>query len=68
MRRVGEIMEDLGFRQDAPESLKKAFVKNLIRAAYGAEVQDIKAFQKTKEPKPIAAGEQLSFDFLKEAK
>lgn len=33
MKRLNEIMEDLGFRKDAPESVKEAFLKNLIKQA-----------------------------------
>ncbi len=33
MKKVSQIMEELGFRQDASESVKKAFIKNLLRHA-----------------------------------
>lgn len=35
--RVNEILRDLGFRSDAPESTSRALVLNLIRNAYGEE-------------------------------
>lgn len=33
MKRVGELFEELGFRPDAPDSVKRAFIKHLVRAA-----------------------------------
>ena len=71
MRRSGEIMADLGFREDAPDSVKKAFVKNLIHAAYGAEVKSFSEYKdkrdlakksKTVENKKSFAPKQLAFD------
>jgi hypothetical protein len=35
--RVDEILRDLGFRAEAPESTARALVLNLIRNAYGEE-------------------------------
>lgn len=72
MDRVGEIMERLGFRKEADESAKVAFVKNLIQQAYGVSVnvpqqyqsldlgQELQAKSQRKEP------QQLSFDFKEE--
>ena len=33
--RVGDILKELGFRKDAPESTGHALILNLIRQAYG---------------------------------
>jgi hypothetical protein len=38
MDRVDSIMEKLGFRKEASDGAKAAFVKNLIKQAYGVEV------------------------------
>ena len=39
MKKIGEIMEELGFRKDAPEATKEAFIKYLIKASGGPEVE-----------------------------
>lgn len=48
MRKVGDLMKDLGFREDAPVETKEAFIKNLIRAAYGVEVKSPRERQNQK--------------------
>ena len=50
MRRVGEVMKDLGFNKDAPLETQKAFIRHLIRAANGSP------------PIQIPEDPQLSFD------
>lgn len=56
MRRIGELMANLGFNKDAPESTQKAFIKHLINAA------NVSQFQR--KSKPIETSpEQLCFDF-----
>lgn len=37
MKKMAEIMEDLGFRPDGSDEVKKAFVMNLIKQARIAE-------------------------------
>ncbi len=39
MKKIGDIMQEMGFRKDAPDSVKEAFIKHLIKNAYGVEVQ-----------------------------
>lgn len=76
MRRVDEIMKELGFKEGAPEGVQKAFIKNLIRAANGgAEVEDLQKYRRnqkrhqSKMSKKNSPGpnqeEQLSFQFIK---
>lgn len=77
MQKAGDILADLGFSQDAPESTQKAFLKNLIKAAYGDNVEALPVEvkrpipqQQKQEPFKKAAGstsssEQLSFDLEK---
>lgn len=70
MKKVGDMMKDLGFKEGASEETTKAFIKNLIRQAYGVEVKE--AFtvanpSPSKDPaKPpligLAQPEQLAFD------
>lgn len=38
MKRADEIMEELGFRKQADDTVKAAFVRNLIKQAYGVNV------------------------------
>lgn len=61
MKKLGDIMNELGFNKNAPDSVKEAFIKNLIKSAYGVEVQtpSEKAEMEKKQ------SEQLSFDFTK---
>ena len=47
-------MREMGFREDAPQSVKEAFIKNLIKATTGVEV---------KTPSEKILEKQLSFDF-----
>jgi hypothetical protein len=39
MKKIGQIMSELGFNENASEDVKRAFVKNLIKAA--AEQEDL---------------------------
>lgn len=39
MKRVGDLMAEIGFKADAPTSVKEAFIKHLIRASEGVNVQ-----------------------------
>jgi hypothetical protein len=38
MRKMGDLMKDLGFREDASDDVKIAFIKNLAKAAYGVDL------------------------------
>jgi hypothetical protein len=38
MKKMGELMQEMGFRKDAPDSVKEAFLKHLIKNATGVEV------------------------------
>ncbi len=37
MKKMAEIMEELGFRPEASDDVKKAFIKNMIREAQKSE-------------------------------
>jgi hypothetical protein len=39
MKKVGEIMAEMGFRKDAPDSVKEAFLKHLIKNTTGVELE-----------------------------
>lgn len=60
MRRIGEIMEDLGFDKDGSVETQKAFIKHLIKAAQVSQF-DRKTKRLDKEP------EQLCFNFEDDA-
>ncbi|MGE0633586.1 MAG: hypothetical protein AB7O96_14330 [Pseudobdellovibrionaceae bacterium] len=74
MRKVGDIMKELGFTKDSPKATQEAFIRHLIKAAYGVDVrtpsQELKLVTqenlekekpKIKEETP-SAPVQLSFD------
>ena len=74
MKKVGDLMAELGFREDGSDSVKRAFVENLMKAAYGPQpvvkTTSVSAPSRS-EPKPVAKPlsakasreHQLSFDF-----
>lgn len=71
MKKIGDIMKEMGFREDASNSVKEAFIKNLIRSAYGVDVET-PSEKRTKEIKKLtgqsteeAQPKQMSFDFTK---
>ena len=69
MKKIGEIMAEMGFRKEAPDSVKEAFIKHLIRSSTGAIVEtpsELKERQNNPGPAhPEVKSEprQLSFDF-----
>ncbi len=56
MRRIGDLMKDLGFNKDAPQATAEAFVRHLVEAA---KVSQIQRKSKPVEEEP----QQLSFEF-----
>lgn len=62
MKKVGDMMKDLGFKPGASEETTKAFIKNLIRQAYGVEVKEEFAVANPPPTKGPAKPEQLTFD------
>jgi len=54
MRRIGDLMKDLGFNKDAPEATAEAFIHHLIDAGQVSQIQ-----RKSKEID--RAPQQLSF-------
>ncbi len=38
MEKIGDLMRQLGFREDASDETKKAFIRNLVKAAYPQDV------------------------------
>ncbi len=62
MKKVGDLMKDLGFKPGASEETTKAFIKNLIRQAYGVEVKEAFTVANPSLSKGPAKPEQLAFD------
>ncbi|KYG60805.1 hypothetical protein [Bdellovibrio bacteriovorus] len=70
MKKIDVLMQELGFNKDAPDSVKEAFIKHLMKASYGVNVTT------PSEKKEIAANpqkiatlkspQQLSFDFIEQ--
>ena len=64
MKKVGDLFQELGFNASASDDVKIAFIKNLVKAAYGVEVtgptRQAMTASKKEEPKKL---EQLSFNF-----
>ena len=64
MKKIGDIMEEMGFNKDASNSVKEAFIKHLIKSATGVDVKT--PTEKLIEEREIIKkdlGIQLSFDF-----
>ena len=63
MKKMADIMEELGFRPESSDEVKKAFVKNLIKQAHASEFKRIenKTVKKTEsEPVDPDSFEQIS--------
>ena len=56
MRKLGDMMKDLGFNKESSVDVQKAFIRHLVEAA---KVSDISRRNRTL----VQAEEQLSFDF-----
>ena len=39
MKKIGDLMKEIGFNPRGSDAVKEAFVKNLIKQAYGVHVQ-----------------------------
>ena len=76
MQKVGDLFKDLGFNEKASDDVKIAFIKNLVRSAYGVELQGPKVpvvavgakgavaiVPAAGSTKPQVIYEQLSFNF-----
>lgn len=71
MKKIDQLMAELGFNKNAPDSVKEAFIKHLIKASTGVNVVT------PSEKKEMAANperivqfktpQQLSFDFVEDA-
>jgi hypothetical protein len=39
MKKVGDLMKEMGFREDASDGAKEAFIKHLIKAVAGTDIE-----------------------------
>ncbi|MCB0419882.1 MAG: hypothetical protein KDD61_02750 [Bdellovibrionales bacterium] len=74
MKKIGDLMDELGFNKEAPESTAKAFLNHLLKADRLArqnengrvskwETRKIVQSAKRETTQPETVGEQLSFHF-----
>ena len=71
MKKISELMQEIGFNKDAPDSVKEAFIKHLIKSSTDVNVTTPSEAREIREnPDKIVAlkntPQQLSFDFLGE--
>jgi hypothetical protein len=70
MKKLGVLMEEAGFNKNAPDSVKEAFLKHLIKASTGVSVPTPSEKKEMAEhPEKVVhfkGAQQLSFDFGKE--
>ena len=59
MRKISDLMEELGFNAEGSDEVKIAFIKNLVKAAYGI---DAKVDVRKESVKSIPPA-QMSFTF-----
>ncbi|QDK36121.1 hypothetical protein [Bdellovibrio sp. NC01] len=70
MKKIDQLMAELGFNKDAPDSVKEAFIKHLIKASTGVNVTT-PSEKREIEANPtrvvqFKAPQQLAFDFIEE--
>jgi hypothetical protein len=61
MKKMSELMIELGFRPEAPENVKEAFIQHLIHASTGQRLET--PTEKREKKKRVAQALQLEFDF-----
>lgn len=69
MKKISEMMKDMGFNLNAPDSAKEAFIKHLIKASTGQNVitpTEKKIIQDNPD-KIVSFPKQLSFNFAEES-
>lgn len=67
MKKIGDLFSELGFNPEAEDSVKIAFVKNLVKAAYGVDMRNVPSPEKIKQVRKnqekFEEMLQLSFQF-----
>lgn len=68
MKKIDLLMQELGFKKNAPDSVKEAFIKHLIKASTGVNVMTPSEKKEVSlNPQtvvPFKAPEQMSFGFM----
>lgn len=69
MKKIDVLMQELGFNKNAPDSVKEAFIKHLIKTSTGVNVTTPSEQKEIREnPDKIvtlkSSPQQLSFGFL----
>ncbi len=66
MKKIGQLMQDIGFNENSSDSAKEAFIKYLIKQSAGVNVQtptEKRIIQKNPQ-KIVTFPKQLEFDFI----
>lgn len=67
MKKIDQLMQELGFNKNAPDSVKEAFIKHLIKTSVGANVltpsEKVEIDKNPLRVVQMKLPEQLSFDF-----
>jgi len=70
MKKIDQLMQELGFNKEGSQSVKEAFIKHLIKASAGVNVVTPSEKKEISEnPQKIVSLKtplQLSFDFIEE--
>jgi hypothetical protein len=62
MKKLGDLMKELGFNPTSAPGAQEAFLKNMIREAYGAEIPTHDSQHQRRSSEGKKKNEQLSFD------
>lgn len=70
MKKIDQLMAELGFNKNAPDSVKEAFIKHLIKASTGVNVTTPSEKKEIAENPhrvhALTSSQQLSFAFIDE--
>ena len=68
MKKIGNIMKEMGFREEAPNSVKEAFIKHLIKVSTGVELETPSAKRQAEIKKLVFAEPAQQLSFFKDLK
>lgn len=63
VKRVGDLMKEIGFKEEASEETARAFIENLVRVATGERWTSSKQVPRKRSVEAPQHEDQLSFDF-----
>lgn len=71
MKKISQLMRELGFNDHAPVGVKEAFIKHLIKASEGVNVmtpsEKKMVLENPQQVVPLKIPVQLSFEFIENA-